>query len=61
MREVLLTGKESQVGPPLLRRMIADRSAQHWITIFNGIQNRLQRHGSFNVNIYLTAYTRKDP
>ena len=39
MRDVFVAGEESQKRSPLLRRVIADRAAQHWVACFERVEN----------------------
>src|SRR5262245_60596556 len=56
MRQVLLAGKEAQKRPPLLREVIADGAAQHWVGSLDGVQDRALRHRPVHVDAHLTLH-----
>lgn len=39
VRQIILTGEEPHEGPTLLRDVVADRAAKHWIPGFQSIQH----------------------
>jgi len=50
--QVLLAGEESHEGAALVRDMIADCTAKHWIACFERVQNRTLRDRAWYVQLH---------
>ena len=48
MRDVFVAGEESQERSPLLRAVIANRAAEHWVASFERVENRSLRRRTFD-------------
>jgi len=59
MRQIQPTREEPDEGPALVSDVIADRSAQHWILGFQGIQDRAQYRWTLNLQLDLFADVRQ--
>jgi hypothetical protein len=59
MRQVLFAGKKPKKCPPLLRVVIANRPAQHWISSFESIENRAHRDRARYLELQLALDLRK--
>ncbi len=53
--EIFFAGKESDEGPALLGRVIADCPAQHWVLGFEGVQHRALRHGACHFEFHFSV------
>lgn len=58
VRQVLLASKETQKGPTLEGRVVANRSPQHRIVSLEGIQQRSLCHGALNLELHLETDVR---
>jgi hypothetical protein len=61
MGQILLAGEEPHERPALECDMVTDRSPQHWIPGFEGIQDRALRHRSRDLQRYFTVDAREGP
>src|SRR5260370_3068506 len=61
MRKVLLAREEPQKRPPLLRDVVADRSAQHRITRFNRVDYGPLGDRPRDFNLHLPGHLRQSP
>src|SRR5579862_4503786 len=59
MRQVLLTGEETQKWTALLRDAIADRAAQHWIASLERVEHRALGDPTLDVDLYFTVDLRQ--
>jgi hypothetical protein len=54
VRNILLTSEESHQRPALLRHVISDGTAEHWVFRFQRIENTSLRDGTPNFQFHLT-------
>ncbi len=59
IRKILPASEEPQKRSALLRDMVADRSRQHRITSFKGVENRALRGRTIEVERYLSIDLRQ--
>src|SRR5215469_421331 len=53
--QILLASKESQESTALLGRVIADRTLQHRIRGFDGVEHRALRNRALDLNFYFVS------
>jgi hypothetical protein len=61
MRQIFLTSEEAQKRPTLLRNVVADRTLQHRIRLFDGVKYRPLRDRSLHLDGNLVADVRQRP
>src|SRR5438876_2956536 len=59
--QILLAGEEPQERTALLRDVVADRPAQHWIARLERVNDRALRGLTLNVELHLAADARQSP
>jgi hypothetical protein len=55
MGQILLTGEESHERSALLRYVVTERPAQHWIAGFKSIENGALRRRNLDVQLHLAV------
>src|SRR5258708_3741486 len=58
---VFLAGEETQERTALLRDVVADRAAQHWILGLEGVEDRALRDRTLDAELHLAAHVRQRP
>src|SRR5687767_12086210 len=61
MGEILLAGKEPDVGPALLRDVVTDSAAQHRKFELEPVEDRSLRHLTLHFELYLAFDPRQRP
>jgi len=61
MREVLLAGEETDEGPALFCNVVANRAAQHRVSILQRIEYGSLRDRAVNVKLHFPAHTSQRP
>jgi hypothetical protein len=59
MGEILSASKEPQERTPLLRDVVSDRTAQHWVPSFESVEDRALRDRARDVKLHFAANTRQ--
>ena len=59
--QIFLAGEEAHERPALLGRMVADRSAQHWVASLKRVDHRALRDRAFNLELGLALELGQHP